>query len=109
MTGLLKKQDDKINAIQTSIASEIEHLFNDDLNLKSLEGHDDNEIVYMTNIIDDQHRKLAEGFRPNINFKDISITLQLRESVYGKLETLLSHNSKLMLDDLRQEGEPIKF
>jgi hypothetical protein len=63
----------------------------------------------MTNIIDDQHKKLAQEYKPNINFKDISITLQLRESVYGKLETLLNNNSKLMLDDLRQEGEPIKF
>ena len=55
----------------------------------------------MTNIIEDQNRKLALEYRPKINFKDISITLQLRESVYGKMETLLSNNSKLMLDDLR--------
>lgn len=39
----------------------------------------------------------------------MSITLQLRESVYNKLDNLLNSNSKLMLDDLRQDGEPIKF
>ena len=82
---------------------------NDDANLQSLENQDESELIYMTNIIEDQHRKLAHEYKPNIGFKDISITLQLRESAYGKLETLLNSNSKLMLDDLRQEGEPIKF
>jgi len=31
----------------------MDNLYNDDLNLNSLESHDDNEIIYMTNIIDD--------------------------------------------------------
>ena len=35
--------------------------------------------------------------------------MQLRESVYDKVNSLLSSTSKLMLDELRQEGEPIKF
>jgi hypothetical protein len=52
---------------------------------------------------------LAQEFQPNIQFKDISITLQLRESVYSKLGSLLKSNSKLLLDELRQEGEPIRF
>ena len=31
----------------------MDKLYNDDLNLSSLEQHDDNEIIYMTNIVDD--------------------------------------------------------
>jgi hypothetical protein len=31
----------------------MDKLNNDNLNLKTLEGNDDNEIIYMTNIIDD--------------------------------------------------------
>lgn len=64
LTNLLKKQDDKIKTIQDYIVKEMDSLYNDDLNLKSLETHDDQEIVYMTNIIDDQHQKLACDYRP---------------------------------------------
>ena len=53
----------------------MDKLFNDDLNLTSLESHDDNEIIYMTNIIDDQKRHLSNEFHPDIKFSDISITL----------------------------------
>ena len=109
LSELLKRQDEKIQAIQAGIGSELDKLFNDDLNLNSLESHDDHEIIYMTAIIDDQKRHLAGTFRPDIKFQDISITLQLRESVYDKVDTLLNNTSKLMLDELRQEGEPIKF
>jgi hypothetical protein len=31
----------------------MDRLFNDDLNLSSLESHEDHEIVYMTNILED--------------------------------------------------------
>jgi len=75
LASLLTKQEEKIKSIQDSIVTETDHLFNDDLNLSSLESHDDSEIVYMTNIIEDQHRKLANEYRPNITFKDISIQL----------------------------------
>ena len=53
LADLLSKQDDKIKSIQDGIIHEQDKLFNDDLNLSSLESHDDNEIIYMTNIIDD--------------------------------------------------------
>jgi len=46
----------------------MDKLFNDDLNLNSLESHDDNEIIYMVNIIDDQKEHLAANFRPDIKF-----------------------------------------
>jgi len=82
---------------------------NDEINLNSLESHDDSEIIYMTNILDDQHRKLGCDFKPEIKFQDVSVTLQLRESVYSKVESLLSNNSKLSLDELKQDGESVKF
>ena len=31
----------------------MEKLYNDDINLRSLESHDENEIIYMTNIIEE--------------------------------------------------------
>ena len=37
------------------------------------------------------------------------MTLQLRESVYDKMDNLLNTTSKLMLDELKQEGETIQF
>jgi hypothetical protein len=66
MDVFLAKQDEKIKAINEGIATEQDHLYNDGLNLASLESHDDNEIIYMTNIIDDQHKKLAQDYKPNI-------------------------------------------
>lgn len=109
LAELLKRQDEKIKAVQESIVGEVDKLFNADINLSSLEAHDDHEIIYMTNILDDQKKHLSENFKPNIEFNDISITLQLRESVYEKVENLLSSTSKLMMDELRQDGEPIRF
>ena len=64
----------------------MDKLYNEDLNLSSLESHDDTEIIYMTNIIEDQRTHLIKDFRPSIELDDISVTLQLRESVYGKLD-----------------------
>ena len=75
LSELLRKQDEKIKNIQDGILNEQDKLFNDDLNLSSLESHDDNEIIYMTNIIDDQRKHLAANFKPDIKFQDISITL----------------------------------
>lgn len=53
----------------------LDKLFNDDLNLSSLDTHDDNEIIYMTNIIDDQKNNLINPSFNDIDFTDISITL----------------------------------
>ena len=68
LSELLKRQDEKIKLIQEGIVNEMDNLYNDDLNLNSLESHDDNEIIYMTNIIDDQKRHLAANFKPDIKF-----------------------------------------
>lgn len=54
----------------------------------------------MTNIIDDQKNHLI-NFKPDIQFEDVSIALQLRESVYEKIDTLLSTTCNLILDNLR--------
>lgn len=95
--------------IQNEIGNQHDSLFNQEINLTSLEDHDDREIVYMTNIIDDSEKNLTSEFKTNIQIKDISITLQLKESVYSKMDTILNTTSRLMLDELRQDGEPIKF
>jgi len=63
----------------------------------------------MTNIVEDQRKNLSTNYVPNVKLTNISMTLQLRESVYEKMDNLLSSTSKLMLDELRQEGEPIQF
>ena len=39
--------------MQSQVEEHLDKLYNDDLNLSSLESHDDNEIIYMTNIIED--------------------------------------------------------
>ena len=68
LSDLLSKQDEKIKSIQDGILHEQDKLFNDNLNLSSLESHDDNEIIYMTNIIEDQRKHLAANFKPDIRF-----------------------------------------
>lgn len=95
--------------IQNEIGNQHDSLFNQELNLTSLEDHDDREIIYMTNIIDDSEKNLTSDFKTNIQIKDISITLQLKESVYSKMDQILNSTSRLMLDELRQDGDPIKF
>ncbi len=78
--------------------------------MSSLESHDDNEIVYMTKIIEDQQSLLSDFKVEDIHFEDISIALQLRESAYEKVENLLGTTCNLMLDNLRFDDEsPIKF
>lgn len=63
----------------------------------------------MTNIIEDQKNHLI-NFKPEIEFEDVSIALQLRESSYEKMENLLISTCNLMLDNLRFDDEsPIKF
>lgn len=61
--------------MQDFVIQETDNLYNEDLNLQSLESHEDSEIIYMTSVIEDQHNKLAQDYKPNINLKDISITL----------------------------------
>ena len=63
--------------VQARIAEDLDKLYNDDINLSSLESHEDNEIIYMTNIIDDQKTHLI-NFKPDINFDEVSIALQMR-------------------------------
>ena len=41
------------------------------------------------------------SYAPTIPISDMSITLQLRESVYEKMDGVLKQSSKLMLDELR--------
>ena len=40
----------------------MDKLVNDEINLTSLSNHDNSEIIYMTNIIDDQHKHLAQDY-----------------------------------------------
>jgi len=62
--------------IQNEIGNQHDSLFNQEINLTSLEDHDDREIVYMTNIIDDSEKNLTSEFKTNIQIKDISILQQ---------------------------------
>ena len=78
---LMDEQNQKLCHIQTQVEERLDKLYNDDLNLSSLESHDDNEIIYMTNIIDDQKTHLI-NFKSDIEFDNVSIALQLRESAY---------------------------
>lgn len=52
--------------IQNEIGNLQDNLFNQELNLTSLEDHDDREIIYMTNIIDDTAKNLTSEFKTNI-------------------------------------------
>lgn len=71
---LVEIQDEKIEEINRQIGHQEELLQNENLNLTSLENHSDNEIVYMTKILQDQRQKLID-FSPEISLDDISITL----------------------------------
>ena len=88
----------------------LDRLQNADLNMSSLESHDDNEIIYMTKIIEDQRSPLVNFNIDDINLENFSIALELRESIYEKLESLLSSTCNLTLDHLRFEDDnPITF
>jgi len=64
----------------------LDKLQNADLNMSSLESHDDNEIIYMTKIIEDQRAPLINFNIEDIALDNISIALQLRESAYEKFD-----------------------
>jgi Skp family chaperone for outer membrane proteins len=63
---LLSQQEEKIKNIQDGVEGEMDKLVNDEINLNSLAEHDNSEIIYMTNIIDDQHQHLAQEYQPKI-------------------------------------------
>jgi uncharacterized protein YjgD (DUF1641 family) len=95
--------------VQSQIEEHLDKLYNDDLNLASLESQDENEIIYMSSIIEDKQKALSH-FKPNIQFDEVSITLQLRETTYEKIEMLMSNSCNIMLDHLRFDDEStIKF
>lgn len=48
-------------------------------------------------------------YDPKIKMNEVSITLQLRESVYEKIESLLESTSRLSLEKLKQEQTEIGF
>ena len=52
--------------ILNEIGDQHDNLFNQELNLTSLEDHEDREIIYMTNIIDDSAKNLTSEFKTNI-------------------------------------------
>jgi len=54
----------------------------------------------MTKIIEDQKMHLV-NFKPEIPLGEISIALQLRESSYDKLDSMLDSTCNLILDSLR--------
>ena len=58
----------------SQVDESLDRLQNDDLNLSSLESHDDNEIIYMTKIIEDQKMHLV-NFKPEIPLGEISLAL----------------------------------
>ena len=100
----MEDQNSKLFSVQTQVEEYLDKLCNDDLNLSSLESHEDTEIILMTNIIEDQKKHLI-NFKPDIEFEDVSIALQMRESAYDKLETLLNSTCNLVLDYLRFEDD----
>ena len=48
-----ERQNVKLISVQAQVEEYLDRLQNDDLNLSSLESHDDSEIIYMTKIIED--------------------------------------------------------
>lgn len=55
---------ESIQDAQSQIEDYLDRLQNDELNLSSMESHDDSEIIYMTKIIEDQRSHLLENFHP---------------------------------------------
>lgn len=49
----MEDQNSKLFSVQTQVEEYLDKLCNDDLNLSSLESHEDTEIIFMTNIIED--------------------------------------------------------
>eukprot|EP00347_Sterkiella_histriomuscorum_P005030 403358170 len=107
---LFDEQNVKLIQVQSQVEEHLDKLQNADLNMSSLESHDDNEIIYMTKIIEDQRAPLVNFKFDEIQFDEISIALQLRESAYEKLDGLLTSTCNLVLDNLRLDDEsPMRF
>ena len=93
---LIEQQAKKIKDSNSQIDKWQERLQNESINLSSLENKCDNEIIYMTNMLSDQRRKLIK-FKPNIDLDDISITLKLNDGNLGLLPEFLSSTSDFSL------------
>lgn len=98
---LMEEQSLKIDNVQCQVEEHLDKLQNADLNMSSLESHDDNEIIYMTKIIEDQRAPLVNFNIEDIKFDNISIALQLRESSYDKFDNFLRSTCNIILDSMR--------
>jgi len=79
---------------------------NADLNLSSLEGHDDQAIVYMLAIIQSQKDKVL-AYKPEVPFDQVSITLQLNDNKQNEIADLVNKSCRLDLDYLRYEDHSV--
>lgn len=68
------QQSQKISEVNSQIDEQLDSLCNSNINLEMVENHDDQEIVLMTNILDDERKKVVE-FKPDFDINDISIAL----------------------------------
>ena len=78
------------------------------MNLISLENKCEKEIVYMTNMLHDQRKKLMK-FRPVINIDDISINLKLNDGNFELLPELLKSTTDFSLQNLHKENSKVDF
>jgi len=65
-------------------------LENDDATLSSLEGQEDEIIVFMNNIVDEAHYSVVD-YQPDLNFEGLNLSLVLhreRESGNGPIEKI---------------------
>lgn len=100
--ALQTEQSNRLNQVNGAVEEQLDQLCNADLNLSSLEGHEDQALVYMLNIVQSEKEKLID-FKPQIPFEQVSVTLQLNENLKQKVIEALQKSSKLDLDDLRYE------
>ena len=56
---------------------------------------------------DGRHRLI--NFNPNIDLENISINMQLRDSVYNQITEIMNKTSKMMLDTLKKDGKKMDF
>ena len=48
-------------------------------------------------------------FNPKIDLENISINMQLRDSVYNSITEIMNKTSKMMLDTLKKDGKKMDF
>jgi hypothetical protein len=88
-------QEARTEDVVSELNEQLEKLDSQNSNLKSLEYHEDNVLVFMNDIIEDLYTGMIK-FSPDINLEGLKIEVGLDTDIIARIDKVLSRSANLM-------------